>query len=95
MKFKPNITKNDLVRDISVKTGVLLKESKASVEAVFDMISSYLLDNKSVELRGFGTFIPFTRASSVGRNPKTNEQVVVPAHRSVKWKHHIKGMLFV
>lgn len=51
------------------------------VDCVLDTIKKELADGNTVELRGFGSFLPKMRAGrKEARNPKTGELTSVPPH---------------
>ena len=57
------------------------EEVEQIVDIFFDEISERLAEGGRVELRGFGAFSTREREARVGRNPRTGEQVEVPAKR--------------
>ncbi|MBA7640929.1 Integration host factor subunit beta [subsurface metagenome] len=59
---------------------------KATVQNFLDDIIFELAKGNRLEFRDFGVFETSTRAARVARNPKTLEQVHVPAKRAVKFK---------
>ncbi|UAB78546.1 integration host factor subunit beta [Erythrobacter sp. SCSIO 43205] len=56
-------------------------EIEQVVDIFFDEITQRLAEGGRVELRGFGAFSTREREARVGRNPRTGEQVNVPAKR--------------
>lgn len=56
-------------------------EIEQVVDIFFDEITQRLAEGGRVELRGFGAFSTREREARVGRNPRTGEQVDVPAKR--------------
>ncbi|MCK0099141.1 integration host factor subunit beta [Qipengyuania sp. S6317L1] len=56
-------------------------EIEQVVDIFFDEITQRLAEGGRVELRGFGAFSTREREARVGRNPRTGEQVEVPAKR--------------
>ncbi len=72
------MTKADIVDVISSSTGISKIETEAVVKGFLDTVIDALKDGKSIELRGFGSFKVVKRAQRVARNPKTNEEVIVP-----------------
>ena len=56
------------------------------VQHLLDEITSELARNNRLEFRDFGVFEPRTREARPAQNPKTLEQVQVPAKRTVKFK---------
>ena len=57
------------------------EEVEQVVDIFFDEISQRLAEGGRVELRGFGAFSTREREARKGRNPRTGEQVDVPAKR--------------
>lgn len=56
------------------------------VDLVFRNIVDCLADGGRVELRGFGAFTTRARAARTGRNPRTGDEVEVPAKRVPHFK---------
>jgi len=73
------MTKADLVRSVSAETGIIRKDVALAVDAFLESLKDSLKDGKHVEIRGFGTFKLKVRKERMGRNPKTEEKVKVPA----------------
>jgi len=80
------VTKKDIVRSISDKTGLTQLQIKEIVKLTFDGIIETLLREGRVELRNFGVFQVKSRKSRVARNPRTGRQVVVPEKFVVSFK---------
>lgn len=55
------------------------EDTELTVKAILDGIAEALVQNHRVEVRGFGSFNLTRRPPRIGRNPKTGEQVEVPA----------------
>ncbi|MBZ0115194.1 MAG: integration host factor subunit beta, partial [Thermoanaerobaculia bacterium] len=75
------MTKAELVDEVADQTGLPKKQAEVVVSTVFESIVDSLKAGDKIELRGFGSFRIRRRDSRVGRNPKTGEQVAVPARR--------------
>ncbi len=78
--------KSDLVSAVNESAGLSKADAARAVDAVFDSITSALADGDDVRLVGFGTFFVANRAASVGRNPRTNEPMTIPAKTLPKFK---------
>ena len=80
------MNKNELIAVVAAKAGLSKTDAAKAVDAVFDGIEGAL--KKSGEFRnvGFGTFHVVKRAASIGRNPRTGEQIKIPASKQVKFK---------
>ena len=75
------MTKSDLVDSVAAKAGMTKKDSTRAVDAVFDTIKEQLKAVDKVQLVGFGSFEVKQREARVGRNPKTMDEIRIPARR--------------
>lgn len=73
------MTKKEIAKLIAAQHGIDQVVAKRAVQEVLDLIIEALLKNGRMELRNFGVFELKRRAPRVARNPRTNEQVSVPA----------------
>lgn len=64
------MNKQDLVVEISNKTGLAKKEAITAVDAVFETIAGALASGEKVSIYGFGNFEVRERAARSGVNPK-------------------------
>lgn len=72
------MTKADIVEIIAESTGLSKVETEAVVKGFLDTVIDAMKRGETIELRGFGSFKVVKRAQRVARNPKTNEEVIVP-----------------
>ena len=79
MAEKANITKKDIVEDISLRTGLTQVETKTIIEKFLDALVKGLLQGSNIEIRGFGRFKLKERKQRSARNPRTGETVVINA----------------
>lgn len=80
------MTKRELVIRVANKLGMTQSTVAKIIEGAFDTISQTLAEGKRWELRDFGVFEVKTRASRIGRNPRTGEQVPVPERKVVTFR---------
>ena len=80
------ITKNDLVERIAEKTKSKRATVKMVIKHFLDEIITELAQNNRLEFRDFGVFEPRTNAARRARNPRTLEEMRVPAKRMVRFK---------
>lgn len=73
-----NIVKKDLVADVAARTGISEGHVKDVVEAFMGQIVVYLFHNRTIELRGFGTFSCRRRKGRPALNPRTKAIVRIP-----------------
>ena len=83
---------DDVMESGSTKQQVSIVVSKF-IETLRQEIEK-LEHNERIELRGFGTFGVRERKARIARNPKTNEQVKVPAKKSPYFKvgRHLRSI---
>lgn len=55
------------------------KDTELAVKTILDAMTSTLVNGQRIEIRGFGSFSLSARSSRIGRNPRSGEQVQVPA----------------
>ena len=80
------ITKKDLVDRITQSTQGKRELVKAAIQNFLNEVISELAKGNRLEFRDFGVFETATRAARMAQNPKTLEQVQVPAKQIVKFK---------
>lgn len=80
------MTKRELVIRVANELGMTQSDVAKIIEGVFDTISVTLAEGRRWELRDFGVFEVKTRASRIGRNPRTGDQVPVPERRVVTFR---------
>ncbi len=80
------MTKRELVIQVANQLGMTQSDVAKVIEGAFETISQALAEGKRWELRDFGVFEVKTRASRIGRNPRTGDQVPVPERRVVTFR---------
>ena len=80
------MTKEDLARAVSAKTGMTGIEADNAVSVVFGCVSELVAEKGGLILRGFGRFVTRDNAERAGLNPKTGEAAIIPARRVVSFK---------
>lgn len=68
-----NVTKQDLVQEAAKSSGHPQLEIKEVAEQFMRLVGEYLAQDKTIEIRGFGTFYPKVRKPRPARNPRTGE----------------------
>ncbi|MBS3975712.1 MAG: HU family DNA-binding protein [Syntrophomonadaceae bacterium] len=80
------MNKTELVSSVAEKAEITKKEAEKVVSAVFASVEEALAKGEKVQLVGFGTFEVKERAARTGRNPKTGEEIEIPATRVPSFK---------
>ncbi len=79
------MTKSDLIQQISKDTGLSQNQSGRIVNRVFQTIAEALQKGEEVRITGFGTFRSTETKERTGRNPRTGEEIRIPAGRRVSF----------
>ena len=73
------MNKAELVQAAATKAGVSQKQTEVLLNAAIETIVETVATGGKVVLAGFGSFEARSRKKREGRNPKTNEKIVIPA----------------
>ena len=73
------MTKADLVEEIASRTGVSKNHTALIVDDLLDAVCRALSEGNHLEIRGFGTFKVRERRARRARNPRSGDEVMVPA----------------
>ena len=80
------MNKAELVAAVAEKSALSKKDSEKAVNAAFEAITEALAQGGKVQLVGFGSFETKQRNARVGRNPRTKEEIKIPASRVPAFK---------
>jgi integration host factor subunit beta len=80
------LTKSDLVDEVAKRCELTKPEAEDVVQTILDSVVCALNDGEKVELRGFGSFRLRAKRARRGRNPKSSEQVHIPAKKVAYFK---------
>ncbi|MBF0359280.1 MAG: HU family DNA-binding protein [Magnetococcales bacterium] len=80
------MNKSELVDSVASETGLSKVQSSEAVDAVIASIQKALKGGDQVSLVGFGTFLVTDRAARVGRNPRTGDEIKIPAAKLPKFR---------
>lgn len=75
------MNKTELIEAIAASADIPKTTAGKALDAVMDSITTALKSGDSVVLVGFGTFAVKERAARTGRNPKTREEIAIPASK--------------
>ena len=75
------LTKAEIVDAVYNKTGINRKDIRVVVDLFLEEVKGALVSQKTIELRGFGTFeIKIRKGRQKARNPKTGEILSTNSH---------------
>ncbi len=76
----------DIKDAVAEKAALSKKDAEAAVTAALDAVAAALAEGDEVRLVGFGTFEVKKREARIGRNPKTKEEIQIPATKVPAFK---------
>lgn len=80
------MNKTELIAVVAEKAGLSKMDTKKTVDAFVEVVSSELKKGGKISLLGFGTFSVSEKAARNGVNPKTKEPISIPPRKAVKFK---------
>ena len=80
------MNKTELINAVAEKAALSKKDAEAAVTAALDAVAAALAEGDEVRLVGFGTFEVKKREARIGRNPKTKEEIQIPATKVPAFK---------
>lgn len=80
------MNKAQLVESVADRLDLTKKQSENTLDTIIEVIIEQVAMGEKVSLIGFGTFQSSKRAARKGRNPQTNEEIMIPACRVPKFK---------
>ena len=80
------MNKTELIAAVAEKTGLTKKDAERVVSATFETIVASMQKGDKVSVSGFGIFDVKTREARVGRNPRTKEEIKIPATKLPAFK---------
>ncbi|MEO0239019.1 MAG: HU family DNA-binding protein [candidate division WOR-3 bacterium] len=73
------MNKQELINKVAEKAGVTKKDAALVVNAFIDVVKDSLAKKNPVRIIGFGTFDVRKRAERKGRNPRSKQEIKIPA----------------
>ncbi len=73
------MTKQDLINAAAASAGITKKAATQALDAMLETITKSLRKGDNVTLTGFGTFRISKRSARKGVNPRTKQDITIPA----------------
>ena len=80
--IKNNLTRNNIVKNLSNKTGFSLNFSKKLVDDLLDILIKNIKNEKFI-LKNIGTFKLIDKKERFCRNPKTRKEFIISSRKSL------------
>ena len=80
------MNKAELIASMAEKCELTKKDTEKALKAFMDTVQESLAKGDKVQLVGFGTFETKERAARIGRNPRTGQEIKIPASKAPLFK---------
>lgn len=80
------INKKELIQTVVSKNKLSTVKATEVIETILDTITTALVENQEVELKGIGRLKVSNRKERTGINPLTKEKITIPASKSLSFK---------
>lgn len=80
------MTKAELVGKMAEKANLTKADAERALKYFLDAVQETLMSEGKLTLTGFGTFTVEERQARTGRNPRTGEELNIPACKVVKFR---------
>ncbi len=79
-----NLTKSDIAKNLSKKTGFSLTFSKKLINDYILILTNHLI-NENLIVKDIGVFKLIKKRERLGRNPITKEEFIISARKSISF----------
>ena len=80
------MTKSELIDKVAKEAKIPRAAAERAINSFTASITEALKSGDKITLPGFGTFLVSNRSARKGRNPRTGEEIDIPAVRIPKFK---------
>ena len=80
------MNKAELIDKIAEAVDVSKATAARALDAVTESITKELKKGDGISLTGFGTFTVAKRKARTGRNPRTGQEIRIPARKTAKFR---------
>jgi DNA-binding protein HU-alpha len=80
------VNKGQLIEEVARKGNFSKRDARTAVELTLDTIKKSTKTKEGVQLVGFGSFKVAKRKARLGRNPRTGQEIKIPAGKTVRFR---------
>lgn len=80
------MNKTEFIANLAEKAGMTKVQAQKAVNAFAEVVADQMKQGEKITILGFGTFSVTERKQRKGVNPRTKQQITIPARKSVKFK---------
>lgn len=84
------MNKNDFIHEVAAKAEITIKDTRAVIAAVEQVIQDALISGDEITLNGVGKFYTVVKPAAICRNPIDGSQIEVPERNYPKFKYGSK-----
>ncbi len=81
---KKNFKKEELIKNLSEKTGYSFQLSKKLINDLIELILD-TIKSSALNLKNIGTIKTILKKERLGRNPKTKEEFIIKSRKSISF----------
>lgn len=86
LPMEKTLTKATIVEAIYEETGINRLEAKHVVEKLLHLMKGAIKKDHALLISGFGKFECYEKASRKGRNPQTEESIILPSRKVIVFR---------
>jgi DNA-binding protein HU-beta len=79
------MTKEELVKNVAKRMEISQSTASKNIDGIFGALKESLGRGDSFRMIGFGTFKVVDRSERKGRNPRTGQEITIPAQKTVRF----------
>lgn len=79
-------SREDLIKKMAEKINITQKSAREALGAFEEVMVETISNGDGIIIKGLGRFLVKERGERKGRNPKTGEEVAIPAHKALTFK---------
>ena len=80
------MNKTEFIAAVAAKTDMTQAEAARVVDAVLGTVTETLARGEDIRFSGFGSFEVVEQAARTGRNPRTGQEIAIPASKAPKFR---------
>lgn len=80
------MNKTELINALASSADIKKNDARKALDAFLNIVADVLQSGDKLSLPGFGSFEVIERKERSGRNPRTGEEITIPASKMVKFK---------
>jgi len=80
------MNKHDVVTKMAKNSGITARQAEKALNSFLLVVEEALKKGEQVRFVGFGTFYVVKRKARKGRNPRTGEEIKIPAKKVIRFR---------